>query len=50
MNSIVNHNELPLSRAEFEARLRQVGVERYHDKHRFHDRLHSGGFTSASSR
>jgi pyrroloquinoline-quinone synthase len=31
------------SRTEFEARLRQIGVERYHDKHPFHQRLHSGG-------
>jgi len=27
---------------EFERRLRQVGVERYHDKHPFHIRLHEG--------
>jgi pyrroloquinoline-quinone synthase len=31
------------SRAEFEARLRQIGAERYHDKHPFHKLLHSGG-------
>jgi pyrroloquinoline-quinone synthase len=31
------------SRTEFEARLRQIGVERYHDKHPFHKQLHSGG-------
>lgn len=30
------------SRAEFEARLRQIGAERYHDKHPFHDLLHGG--------
>ncbi|MGB0904927.1 MAG: pyrroloquinoline quinone biosynthesis protein C, partial [Mangrovicoccus sp.] len=30
------------SRAEFEARLRQVGAERYHDRHPFHHLLHSG--------
>lgn len=29
----------------FEARLRQIGVERYHDKHPFHRRLHSGQCT-----
>lgn len=32
-----------LTRDAFEARLRQVGDERYHDKHPFHHRLHSGG-------
>lgn len=31
--------------AEFEARLRQIGKERYHDKHPFHILLHSGGCT-----
>lgn len=30
------------SRTDFEARLRQVGAERYHDKHPFHRRLHGG--------
>ena len=33
------------SAAKFEARLRQIGAERYHDKHPFHDLLHSGGCT-----
>ncbi len=33
------------SREDFEARLRQIGAERYHDKHPFHHRLHSGGCT-----
>jgi hypothetical protein len=37
--------EWPLSREEFEARLRRVGEERYHDKHRFPDRLHGGACT-----
>ena len=31
--------------ATLEARLRQVGAERYHDKHPFHHLLHSGGCT-----
>ena len=31
--------------ADFEARLRAVGAERYHDRHPFHARLHSGGCT-----
>jgi pyrroloquinoline-quinone synthase len=31
------------SRADFEARLRAIGAERYHDKHPFHARLHGGG-------
>lgn len=33
------------SAAHLEARLRRVGAERYHDKHPFHARLHSGGCT-----
>ena len=32
-------------RASFEARLRQIGEEQYHDKHPFHHLLHSGGCT-----
>lgn len=35
----------PLSRAEFEARLRAIGAERYHDRHPFHARLHGGKCT-----
>ncbi len=31
------------SREKFEARLRQIGAERYHNLHPFHDLLHSGG-------
>ncbi|QHQ34327.1 pyrroloquinoline-quinone synthase PqqC [Algicella marina] len=30
------------TREEFEARLRQIGADRYHDKHPFHARLHGG--------
>lgn len=33
------------SHAEFEARLRRIGAERYHDKHPFHDLLHGGKCT-----
>ncbi|WP_425102338.1 pyrroloquinoline-quinone synthase PqqC [Tropicibacter sp. S64] len=33
------------SRDDFEARLRQIGAERYHDLHPFHDRLHGGHCT-----
>jgi len=33
------------SREAFEARLRRIGDERYHDKHPFHRLLHSGGCT-----
>jgi pyrroloquinoline-quinone synthase len=33
------------SRADFEARLRAIGAERYHDRHPFHARLHSGQCT-----
>jgi len=31
-----------LDPAEFERRLRQIGADRYHDKHPFHRRLHEG--------
>ena len=31
--------------AEFEARLRQIGAERYHDLHPFHHKLHDGDCT-----
>lgn len=30
------------TRQDFEARLRQIGAERYHDLHPFHDMLHGG--------
>jgi pyrroloquinoline-quinone synthase len=33
------------SRSAFEARLRRIGEERYHDKHPFHALLHGGGCT-----
>lgn len=33
------------TRDTFEARLRQIGDDRYHDKHPFHHLLHSGGCT-----
>ena len=33
------------TRPDLETRLRAIGAERYHDKHPFHDRLHSGGCT-----
>ncbi len=35
----------PQTRAEFEARLRRIGAERYHDLHPFHHRLHGGQCT-----
>jgi pyrroloquinoline-quinone synthase len=35
----------PATREAFEARLRQIGAERYHDRHPFHHLLHSGGCT-----
>jgi len=31
------------SKQDFEQRLRQIGAERYHDKHPFHHLLHGGG-------
>jgi pyrroloquinoline-quinone synthase len=33
------------TRAAFEARLRRIGAERYHDRHPFHALLHGGGCT-----
>jgi coenzyme PQQ biosynthesis protein C len=35
----------PMTGEAFEARLRQIGAERYHNLHRFHRRLHSGQCT-----
>ena len=35
----------PQSRDAFEARLRAIGAERYHDRHPFHARLHGGHCT-----
>jgi pyrroloquinoline-quinone synthase len=35
-------NEPPLSPTDFEAAIRAVGAERYHDKHTFHKLLHGG--------
>jgi pyrroloquinoline-quinone synthase len=37
--------ETAMSREAFEARLRAIGEERYHDKHPFHHMLHSGNCT-----
>ncbi|SCY28199.1 pyrroloquinoline-quinone synthase PqqC [Paracoccus tibetensis] len=37
--------DAPLSRDAFEARLRAIGAERYHDRHPFHGRLHGGHCT-----
>ncbi len=45
MNEFVRKIEgtaLPWSKEEFEARIRAVGAERYHDKHEFHRMLHGG--------
>ena len=36
---------MPASREMFEARLRAIGAERYHDRHPFHHRLHGGACT-----
>ncbi|MEM8796511.1 MAG: pyrroloquinoline-quinone synthase PqqC [Pseudomonadota bacterium] len=35
----------PETRDQFEARLREIGAKRYHDKHPFHHRLHGGKCT-----
>ena len=37
--------EKPWSPADFEAAIRAVGAERYHDKHKFHQLLHGGKLT-----
>jgi len=37
-------------RQAFEARLRAIGAERYHDKHPFHHLLHSGGCNATQVR
>jgi pyrroloquinoline-quinone synthase len=44
MNQVVTdwRDAAPLSKAEFEAAIRAVGAERYHDKHEFHKLLHGG--------
>ena len=39
------NGKAPQTRAAFEDRLRAIGAERYHDKHPFHDMLHSGRCT-----
>lgn len=46
----MNRNAGPQSREAFEARLRQIGADRYHDKHPFHHLLHSGGCSPAQVR
>ncbi len=38
----MSHSREPWSLADFEARLRRVGTERYHDKHPFNLRMHAG--------
>ncbi|AHD11602.1 pyrroloquinoline-quinone synthase PqqC [Phaeobacter gallaeciensis] len=37
--------DTPDSAEVFEAKLREIGERQYHDKHPFHDMLHSGGCT-----
>jgi pyrroloquinoline-quinone synthase len=43
----VSSPQAPWSAAEFEARLRAVGTERYHDKHPFNLRMHEGKLSRA---
>jgi coenzyme PQQ biosynthesis protein C len=38
----MNEAAQPMTGEELEARLRQIGAQRYHNLHRFHRRLHSG--------
>ena len=40
----------PKDREAFEARLRQIGADRYHDKHPFHHMLHGGECTKTQVR
>ena len=40
-----SHDPAPLDGDSFEAALRQIGAERYHNLHRFHRRLHGGACT-----
>ncbi len=50
MNEFVRKAEgtaLPWSKEEFEARIRAVGAERYHDKHEFHRMLHGGALNKS---
>lgn len=44
MNDIAVH-EATANRDAFEARLRRIGAERYHDKHPFHKLLHGGALS-----
>ncbi len=39
--------QAPWSKEEFEAQMRAVGPERYHDKHEFHKMLHGGKLTKS---
>lgn len=43
-------NTAMMTRAEFEAAIRAVGAERYHDKHPFHKLLHGGKLNKAQVR
>ena len=46
----MTRDQTPAPREAFEARLRAIGAERYHDKHPFHHRLHSGQCTPTEVR
>ncbi len=41
----MNQSTTPWSPAEFEARLRQIGIERYHYRHPFNLRMHDGALS-----
>jgi pyrroloquinoline-quinone synthase len=45
--STERNTEKPMSVADFEAAIRAVGAERYHDKHPFHHMLHGGKLNKA---
>lgn len=49
-NPAVTTRERVLSAGDLEAALRQIGAERYHDRHPFHRRLHGGDCSLAEVR
>ncbi|WP_051926346.1 pyrroloquinoline-quinone synthase PqqC [Streptomyces durhamensis] len=50
MSTAVTPAAEPWSPAEFESRLRAVGQERYHDRHPFNVRMHTGALSPAELR
>ena len=48
-NAELRGNEPPMPTADFEAAIRAVGPERYHDLHPFHHLLHGGKLNKGAS-